>query len=146
MAERENQSRTPREESASRLSVEALELAVAALEEGLREYKMYPLLTMRDGVIQRFEIAMDLSWKLLQRTLKDVLAISPGLMRTKQDMFRIAAEYELITNTGDWLEHYEARNQTSHIYDRNLADRVFEQIPAFLPNVRELVMRLKGAS
>ncbi|HAT51268.1 MAG: nucleotidyltransferase substrate binding protein [Nitrospirae bacterium] len=146
MAERDNQSGVPREGSASRLSVEALELAVAALEEGLREYEMYPLLTMRDGVIQRFEIAMDLSWKLLQRTLKDILAISPGLMRTKQDMFRIAAEYELITNTEAWLGHYEARNQTSHLYDRDLAAHVFKQIPAFLPNVRELVVRLKDAS
>jgi len=89
---------------------------------------------------------MDLSWKLLKCTMKDVLAISPGLMRTRQNMFRIAAEYELITNTQEWLEHYEARNRTSHIYDRALAARVFEQIPAFLPNVRELVVRLKGAS
>ncbi|MEO5344842.1 MAG: nucleotidyltransferase substrate binding protein [Magnetococcus sp. YQC-9] len=146
MTEQDNQSGTPDEKRASRLSVEALELAVTALEEGLREYALHPVLTMRDGVIQRFEIAMDLSWKLLQRTLKDVLAISPGLMRTKQDLFRIAAEYELITNTEAWLGHYEARNQTSHIYDRDLASHVFKQIPAFLPNVRELVVRLKGAS
>ncbi|MBF0145832.1 MAG: nucleotidyltransferase substrate binding protein [Magnetococcales bacterium] len=90
----------------SRLRVEALELAVAALEEGLREYGDHPVLTMRDGVIQRFEIAMDLSWKLLQRTLKDILTINPGLIRTKEDMFRVAAEYELITNTERWLGHY----------------------------------------
>ena len=129
----------------SRLSVEALELAVAALEEGLREYADHPVLTMRDGVIQRFEIAMDLSWKLLQRTLKDILTINPGLIRTKEDMFRIAAEYELITNTERWLGHYEARNQTSHIYDANLAGQVFDRISSFLPDVRELVVRLKNA-
>ncbi|MBF0173637.1 MAG: hypothetical protein HQL83_09350 [Magnetococcales bacterium] len=49
---------------------------------------------------------MDLSWKLLQRTLKDILTINPGLIRTKEDMFRVAAEYELITNTERWLGHY----------------------------------------
>lgn len=130
----------------SRLSVDALELAVAALEEGLREYALHPVLTMRDGVIQRFEIAMDLSWKLLQRTLKDILTINPGLIRTKEDMFRIAAEYELITNTERWLGHYEARNQTSHIYDANLAVQVFDRISSFLPDVRELVVRLKNAA
>nr|VFK60502.1 MAG: nucleotidyltransferase substrate binding protein, HI0074 family [Candidatus Kentron sp. TUN]VFK62186.1 MAG: nucleotidyltransferase substrate binding protein, HI0074 family [Candidatus Kentron sp. TUN]VFK69824.1 MAG: nucleotidyltransferase substrate binding protein, HI0074 family [Candidatus Kentron sp. TUN] len=130
----------------SRLSVEALELAVTALEEGLREYADYPVSTMRDGVIQRFEIAMDLAWKLLQRTLKDILAINPGLIRTKEDMFRVAAEYELITNTERWLAHYEARNQTSHIYDGNLAAQVFEHIPTFLPDVRELLTRLKDAA
>jgi Nucleotidyltransferase substrate binding protein like len=42
-----------------------------ALELGFAEHAAYPqLLTVRDCVIQRFEIAMDLSWKLLQRTLK----------------------------------------------------------------------------
>lgn len=130
----------------SRLSVEALERAVAALEEGFREYEAHPVLTMRDGVIQRFEMTMDLAWKLLQRTLKDVLAISPGLMRTRQDLFRLAAEYELITDTERWLGHYEARNQTSHIYDGDLANQVFALIPAFLPDVRELVARLKGVA
>jgi len=51
MAERENYFRETCEGSAFRLSVDALELAVAALEEGLREYEMYPLLSTRDGVI-----------------------------------------------------------------------------------------------
>ena len=51
MAERENYFRETCEGSAFRLSVDALELAVAALEEGLREYEMYPLLTTVDGVI-----------------------------------------------------------------------------------------------
>ncbi len=130
----------------SRLSVEALELAVAALEEGLREYAEHPVLTMRDGVIQRFEIAMDLSWKLLQRTLKDILTINPGLIRTKEDMFRVAAEYALIKETVRWLGHYEARNQTAHIYDADLAAQVFDRISLFLPDVRELVARLKDAA
>ncbi|MBF0108507.1 MAG: nucleotidyltransferase substrate binding protein [Magnetococcales bacterium] len=130
----------------SRLSVEALERAVTALEDGLREYAEHPVLTMRDGVIQRFEIAMDLSWKLLQRTLKDILTINPGAIRTKEDMFRVAAEYELLTNTERWLGHYEARNQTSHIYDAGLAAQVFDRISSFLPDVRELVARLKDAA
>nr|VFJ44196.1 MAG: nucleotidyltransferase substrate binding protein, HI0074 family [Candidatus Kentron sp. FW]VFJ58214.1 MAG: nucleotidyltransferase substrate binding protein, HI0074 family [Candidatus Kentron sp. FW] len=146
MPKRQYQPAPPREERVSRLSVEALELSVAALEEGLREYADHPVLTMRDGVIQRFETAMDLSWKLLQRTLKDILTVSPGLIRTKEDMFRVAAEYELITNAERWLGHYEARNQTSHIYDAGLAAQVFGRVPSFLPDVRELVARLKDAA
>ena len=36
----------------SELSFEALELSIAALEQGLVEYEQYPqLLTVRDGVI-----------------------------------------------------------------------------------------------
>lgn len=56
----------------SRLSFEALELAVAAVKQGLQEHEQYPaLLTIRDGVIRRFEIAMDLAWKLMQRALRE---------------------------------------------------------------------------
>ncbi len=57
----------------SRLNLDALELAVGAVAQGLVEYQQYPmLLTIRDGVIQRFEIAMNLSWKLMQRALRDI--------------------------------------------------------------------------
>jgi hypothetical protein len=52
----------------SRLSVEALEKSLMRLEEGFADAARYPELhTVRDGVTHRFEIAMDLSWKLMQR-------------------------------------------------------------------------------
>ncbi|MBF0177995.1 MAG: nucleotidyltransferase substrate binding protein [Magnetococcales bacterium] len=126
----------------SGLNVEVLASAIAALEEGLREYKMYPLLTMRDGVIQRFEVAMDLSWKLLQRTLKS-FNINMEQMRTKNDLFRMAAEYRLIADAERWIEHYAARNQTSHRYDGSAANEVFAHVSEFLPDAYDLLARLK---
>ncbi|MGH8614586.1 MAG: HI0074 family nucleotidyltransferase substrate-binding subunit [Gammaproteobacteria bacterium] len=131
----------------TRLSVEALELAVAAVEQGLQEHEQYPaLLSVRDGVIRRFEIAMDLAWKLLQRALKEIYGVAEDSVRTKKDIFREASSNGLIADPEAWLEHYEARNQTAHIYDADIAQQVFAHIPSFLPDARDLIVRLKSAA
>ncbi len=130
----------------ARLSFRALDLAVASVEQGLQEYEQHPsLLTIRDGVIQRFEIAMDLAWKLTQRALKETYGVVEEDLRTKKDIFREAASKGLITDAERWLEHLEARNQTSHIYDAEMAQQVFAHIPGFLPDARDLLARLKDA-
>lgn len=131
----------------TRLSTEALELVVAAVEQGLQEHAQYPLLlTVRDGVIQRFEIAMDLSWKLMHRALRDIYGVPEENARTKKDIFREAASNGLIADTEAWLVHYEARNQTAHIYDAAAAQAVLERVPVFLPDAHDLIARLKNAA
>ncbi|MEO5364049.1 MAG: nucleotidyltransferase substrate binding protein [Magnetococcus sp. DMHC-8] len=128
----------------SRLSVDTLELAVAAIGQGLVEHEQYPnVLSIRDGVIQRFEIAMDLSWKLLQRFLRERFDVDTDRLRSRKDIFREAAIKGLIVDVERWLAHYEARNNTSHIYDAALADRTFAQVQAFLPDARALVVQLQ---
>lgn len=124
-------------------SSEVLEQAVKALEVGLDEHRDYPyLLTVRDGVIQRFEVAMDLAWKLMQRTLKEVYGVDSATIRAKSDIFREAEKNGLIADAEVWINHYEARNQTSHIYDAKQAEGVFEEVPRFLPDVRDFLKRL----
>lgn len=131
----------------SRLNLEALELAVAAVAQGLLEYEQYPmLLTLRDGVIQRFEIAMDLSWKLMQRVLRNVYDVLDSDIRTKKDIFREAHKSGLIDDAESWILYYEARNQTSHTYDAQQAKEVFAIIPAFLVKAQDLVVRLKDVA
>ncbi|MEO5334932.1 MAG: nucleotidyltransferase substrate binding protein, partial [Magnetococcus sp. YQC-5] len=120
---------------------------VEAIEKGLLEYEQHPdLLSCRDGVIQRFEVAMDLSWKLLQRVLKERFSLQIDLLRTKKDLFREAATYKLIIDTECWLDHYDSRNDTSHVYDEDVANDVFEHISEFLPDVRDLLIRLKNVA
>lgn len=125
----------------SKLSVEALRLAIAALEQGLSEHEQYPqLLTVRDGVIQRFEIAMDVSRQILVRVLKEVFSIEEASAR--KDTFREAAKLGLIADAEAWLGHLAARNRTSHTYDSAIADQVFAHIPSFMPDARDLFKRL----
>lgn len=131
----------------ARLSVVALERALARLEEGFSEAERYPqLLTVRDGVIQRFEIAMDLSWKLMQRALKEIYQVDEGALLSKKDIFRQAARFRLLDAAETWFGHYEARNRTSHIYDNEEAVRTFERARTFLLDARVTLERLRNAA
>lgn len=125
----------------SELSIEALRLAIAALEQGLVEHEQYPqLLTVRDGVIQRFEIAMDVSRQLMIRVLKEVFSLDAA--SAQKDTIREAAKFGLIADAEAWMGHLAARNRTSHTYDSVVADQVFAHIPSFLPDARDLFKRL----
>jgi len=126
------------------LSFEALEKAIAVLEDGLLEHAQYPqLLTVRDGVIQRFEVAVDVSQKLTRRVLLDVFKMEPA--RVQKNTAREAAAMGLIADAEAWIGHINARNETSHTYDRAKANQVFQSIPGFLPDARDLLARLKNA-
>lgn len=126
------------------LSFAALEKAIAVLEEGLLEHAPYPqLLTVRDGVIQRFEVAADVSQKLMRRVLLDVFNIDAA--RVQKNTAREAASMGLIADAEVWIGHINARNETSHTYDSAKADQVFQTIPGFLPDARDLLARLKNA-
>ena len=126
------------------LSFDALEKAIAVLEEGLLEHAQYPqLLTVRDGVIQRFEVAVDVSQKLMKRVLLDVFRIDAA--RVQKNTAREAASMGLIADAEAWIGHITARNETSHTYDSAKANQVFQTIPGFLPDARDLLARLKNA-
>lgn len=126
----------------SKLSFVALELAIAALEQGLIEHEQYPqLLTVRDGVIQRFEIAMDVSRQLMARVMKEVFFLDEASV--KKDTIREAAKLNLIADAEAWIAHLAARNRSSHTYDSVIADEVFVHIPSFLPDARDLLQRLR---
>ncbi|GAO35003.1 nucleotidyltransferase substrate binding protein [Sulfuricella sp. T08] len=126
----------------SELSFEALELSIAALEQGLIEHEQYPqLLTVRDGVIQRFEIAMDVSRQLMIRVLKEVFSLDAA--SAQKDTIREAAKFGLIADAEAWMGHLAARNRTSHTYDSEIAEQVFSHIPSFLPDARDLLQRLR---
>ena len=128
----------------AQLNLSVLEKAVQALADGFDEFSNYPfLLSSRDGVIQRFEIAMDLSWKLMLRVLRQHYQLEEQRIRAKKDIFREAAVVELISDAEAWIGHYEARNQSSHIYDAEIANRVFERAGEFLVDARELLQRLE---
>lgn len=126
----------------SEISTRAVELAVAVLEQGLRENAEYPhLLTTRDGAIQRFEFVVDTSRQLLLRVLKEVFSISEA--NAQKDTFREAAKLGLVADAEKWIAHVNARNRTSHTYDSKIAEEVFAHIPSVLPDARDLLQRLR---
>ncbi len=121
-----------------------LEKAVAQLTAGLQAMQTDPGNDLaRDGVIQRFEYTMDLSWKILFRILKERFQVDTFALRAKKDIFREAARLELIADAEHWFAHYEARNLTSHDYNQDKADTVFNCAKIFLPDVQALIENLK---
>ncbi len=127
--------------------LDPLDRAVAQLEKGLAQAGAAPDDDLaRDGVIQRFEYTIDLSWKLLQRYLKQVAQIDDTVIRTKKDLFREAARLGLIADVGTWIENYEARNETSHTYNARVAKRVFERARISVGDARRLLEALRDAT
>lgn len=130
----------------AQIQYNSLESAIERLAEGFVEADAHPeLLTSRDGVIQRFEIAIDLFWKLLHRTLKTTFEVDERDVLSKKDIFRHAARYGLIGDAESWIGHYEARNRSSHVYDALEAGRTYERARIFLQDARISLKRLQDA-
>ena len=131
----------------SKINVDSLRNSIAALQIGFAEQAAHPeLLTLRDGVIQRFEIAMDLSWKTSMRVLRDVYGVQSSDVLTKKDIFRQSAKYQLLDNPEVWFGHYQARNDTSHIYDSDVAEQTFARARLFLTDAQLLLKRLESVA
>jgi len=121
---------------------DALAKAIIHLEEGVGQASAMPENElMRDGVIQRFEYTMDLSWKLMQRYLKLIAELDESNIYSKKDLFREAAKLKLIESAESWIGHYEARNQTLHDYNFDKAKLVYERAKTFLPDAQKLLKR-----
>ena len=129
------------------LNLEPLEKAIEQLRSGIKQSLADPdNELLRDGVIQRFEYTMDLSWKMIQRYLKHIAQVEESAIRTKKDLFREAGRLQIIMDPEAWLEHYEARNETSHTYDSQTAEAVFIRAELFLPDAISLLETLRHAT
>lgn len=100
-------------------------------------------LAIRAGVIQHFEFTYELSWKFIQRWLRTNASPADAEPLTRRELFRTAARYALIANPQPWFKYSEARNLTSHTYDKAVADRVFEAASQFLKDSRYLLEQLE---
>ena len=63
---------------------------------------------------------------------------------SRRELFRLAAESRLITNVDRWMDYHNARNSTSHTYDEEAAQRVFEEATEFTYDVKKLLMTLEA--
>lgn len=99
---------------------------------------------IRAGVIQNFEFTYELCWKFIQRWL-EVNAIGQIVDRsTMKELFRMAAERQLIQDVEAWFEYHKARNKTSHIYDEVVAESVYETALLFVSDAKKLLKILEN--
>ena len=97
---------------------------------------------IRAGVIQHFEVTYELCWKFMQRWLAENVGrvYVDGLSR--RELFRLAAERRLISDVEAWWGYHRARNLTSHIYDEDVAEEVFQTATQFLSDAQAFLAAL----
>ena len=137
------------------LDLTPLEDAVAQLEDALELYNSdlalnHPRLQrhLRAAVIQAFEFTYALSFKMIRRFLALASAnpaeidqlVFNGVIREayRQDLIR--------SELPAWHEFRRNRGTTSHTYNVDKAQEVFESIPGFLEEARYLLNRLHERS
>ena len=100
--------------------------------------------TIRAGVIQNFEITYEQSWKMMKRWLAENVGATYVDGVTRRELFRRASENRLITDVDRWMEYHDARNLTSHTYNEETAQSVFEEAIAFVHDVKSLLKVLEA--
>ena len=81
----------------------------------------------RDASIQRFEFTFELAWKTMRRILK-----YKGIeINNPRDTIREVAKEGLIQDPKIWFIFLENRNLTSHVYNEDVAEKIYHSLPEF---------------
>ena len=105
--------------------------AVTRLREALDDYKKYPLDSVRDGTIQRFEFCTELAWKTMREYLLDQGYTN---INSPKEVIKQAFAFGMIDDQKAWVELLNDRNLTSHVYDEATAAAIFARIEGqYLP-------------
>lgn len=99
---------------------------------------------LRAGVIQNFEFTYELCWKFMKRWLEFNVGKSVVDGVPRRELFRLAAESLLINEVECWMRFHEARNQTSHIYDPEISEEVFQIAVSFVSEAQKFLETLKS--
>ena len=100
--------------------------------------------TLIAGVIQKFEFVYELSIKMMKRQLKLLAAVPEEIDSSDfRDILRLSARAGLIDTVEDWLLYRKMRNVTSHTYDQDKAQQIYQQISDFLQSAQFLLNQLK---
>ena len=79
----------------------------------------------RSAMIQVFEITVESSWKMMQRWVK-INSDNKIHEKPKRELFRTAHQCGLISDPVVWWGFYDGRNKTSHTYDEEIAEEVYD--------------------
>lgn len=91
------------------------------------------------GIIQLFEIAFELSWKLM----KDYLEFQELVVKSPRQAIKEAYQIGLIDDGHIWIDALTDRNLTVHTYDEELAKKMVEDISCiYYPELRKLYEKL----
>jgi nucleotidyltransferase substrate binding protein (TIGR01987 family) len=140
-------------EGAVALELSSLQIAVAALAAVLARSDDADLMShlddvtrnaIRAGVIQHFEFTSELCWKFIKRWLEMNISATAADGVTRRELFRLGAENRLIDDVEQWMRYHEARNVTSHTYQPEIAERVYNTAHDFTRDAARLLAALEA--
>ena len=120
-----------------RYALSKLDNAYVKLKEGVDSAKNE---LEKDGAIQRFEFSFELLWKTIKIFLRD-----NGIeVKTPKETLREAFRVGWIKEEKIFLDMLEDRNMTSHIYDKETSEEIFQRIKIdYLPGIKDILNELK---
>ena len=98
---------------------------------------------IKAGVIQNFEFTYELCWKFMKLCLDVNLGSTYVEGVARRELFRLSAENKLIEDVDQWMEYHDARNETSHTYDLDTAEEIFQISQTFYSDAFELLNTLE---
>lgn len=101
---------------------------------------------VKQGLIQSFEYTHELAWKVIKDYFTD--QGNPNITGSR-DATREAFQLGLIADGDAWMDMIKSRNLTSHTYDEDTANHIYQQIlKAYFPAFEEFerVMQDKRSS
>jgi nucleotidyltransferase substrate binding protein (TIGR01987 family) len=98
------------------------EKAFSLLQDAISIEK--PSVVERAGIIQFFEMAFELSWKLL----KDYEEAEGFMVKSPRDAIKQAFQSEFISQGHDWIDALDDRNLTTHTYNEETAVAIEKKI------------------
>jgi nucleotidyltransferase substrate binding protein (TIGR01987 family) len=97
----------------------------------------------RAGVIQFFEMAFELAWKLM----KDYLEAQGYQIKSPKEAIKQALQSSLVEDGQIWLDALEDRNLSVHTYDESTALEIEKRIrETYFPALRRLYQSMKEKS
>jgi nucleotidyltransferase substrate binding protein (TIGR01987 family) len=139
-----------------KLDLSSLRKAVESLERTIKVANNRDLMAslsdeakdaIRAGVIQNFEVAYEFCWKYVQRWLRENITDKEvEHPRSRKEFFRLAARFGLIKDPLPWFSYGDARNLTSHTYDEDKAESVYEAALDFVKDARRLLQKLEESN
>ena len=102
-------------------------------------------LLMQRGYIQAFEYTFSLAVGMMERFLVEISAVPDKRdLRDFRELIRVADENGLLLSPfSKWKDYREARNLTSHTYNRTKAAVVAEAAPGFEREVIFLLAKMQ---
>jgi nucleotidyltransferase substrate binding protein (TIGR01987 family) len=99
---------------------------------------------LRESVIKRFDVALEMTWKLLMKYLAEDVGLA-DLPNGPKPVFRLADQNNLLNGKIEaWLEYVNARNASSHDYSGEKAEETLKVIPNYIEDAISLYEKMSS--